>query len=697
MSTPPSFPVLAARSRNFTLGRPRAMRVSPDGERVVFVRSPSGTDPVNALWVLDVPAGQERLVADPVAVLGAGDEDLSPENLSPEERRRRERMRETTSGITGYGTDLAVRAAAFVLSGRLFRADLITGATVELPTAGSVLDPRPSPDGSRVAYVAGGGLHVWEDGTTRPLVVEDGVLWGVAEFVAAEEMDRFRGYWWAPSGDRLIIARVDESPVQSWWIADPANPDREPVRVRYPRAGSPNADVTVHVVTLDGSRTAVEWDRAALPYVIDVSWTADGPPLLSVMSRDQRLLRVLAVEPDDGTTRLLHEDTDDAWVDITTPGAPAWLPDGRLLTVVDHPKARRLHVDGKPFTPETVHVQSVVDTGEDGVLVEASLDDPADRHVLRISYDGAVLPVTSGQGVHRAVAGGPTTVVAAAGPDHFGTTFTVHSGQTRREIGSYAITPPVTPQVRLLRLGARELRGALLMPANHEPGMRLPVLLDPYGGPHFARVLAARTGFLESQWFADQGFAVLVVDGRGTPGRAPEWERAVYRDLAGPALTDQVDALHAVADLEPDLDLSRVAMRGWSFGGYLSALAVLSRPDVFHAAIAGAPPTDWRLYDTFYTERYLGTDPEGDDEDTYARSSLLGHAANLRGELLIIHGLADDNVVAAHTLRLSSALLAAGRRHTVLPLSGVTHMTPQEVVAENLLHLQVDFLRRALG
>jgi dipeptidyl-peptidase-4 len=189
---------------------------------------------------------------------------------------------------------------------------------------------------------------------------------------------------------------------------------------------------------------------------------------------------------------------------------------------------------------------------------------------------------------------------------------------------------------------------------------------------------------------------VVIADGRGTPGRGAAWDRAVHLDLAGPPLEDQVDALRAVAEANPGaLDLDRVGIRGWSFGGYLAALAVLRRPDVFHAAVAGAPVTDWRLYDTHYTERYLGT--PASDPQAYERSSLLADAEKLERPLMLIHGLADDNVVAAHTLRLSSALLAAGKPHTVLPLSGVTHMTPQEVVAENLLLLQVAFLRQALG
>jgi dipeptidyl-peptidase-4 len=247
----------------------------------------------------------------------------------------------------------------------------------------------------------------------------------------------------------------------------------------------------------------------------------------------------------------------------------------------------------------------------------------------------------------------------------------------------------------MLQLGRRQLRAGLLLPTGHEPGQRLPVVMDPYGGPGAQRVLAAERIWLEPQWLANQGFAVLVVDGRGTPGRDPAWDRAVRLDFAGPVLEDQVDALRAAAELEPDLDLARVGIRGWSFGGYLAALAVLRRPDVFAAAVAGAPVTDWALYDTYYTHRFLGT-PQ-DQPAAYRNSSLLDDAANLSRPLLLVHGLADDNVVAAHTLRLSQLLTEAGRPHTVLPLTGVTHMTPQEIVAENLLVLQVEFLSAHLG
>jgi dipeptidyl-peptidase-4 len=253
------------------------------------------------------------------------------------------------------------------------------------------------------------------------------------------------------------------------------------------------------------------------------------------------------------------------------------------------------------------------------------------------------------------------------------------------------------PKPHFLGAGPDGIRTAVLFPSWHVPGTgKLPVLMDPYGGPHAQRVLAAGSAFHASQWLAEQGFVVVVADGRGTPGRGLAWERAIAGDFA-PVLDDQVTALFAAVEAFPDLDLGRVGIRGWSFGGYLAALAVLRRPDVFHAGIAGAPVTDWRLYDTHYTERYLG-DPSADDRP-YVVNSLNDDPPRAQEQrpLMIIHGMADDNVVVAHALRLSSALLAAGYPHSVLPLSGVTHMTPQEVVAENLLLLQVAFLRDALG
>ncbi|MGW8378718.1 prolyl oligopeptidase family serine peptidase [Streptomyces sp. ODS28] len=749
-----TFPQQYARTQRFTLGAPRAVTVSPDGARAVFLRSRAGDDRGTMLWVRETGApdgapgdtggeradgGREFAAADPRELLGGAEEDLSPE-----ERARRERAREGAGGIVGYATDTAVELASFALSGRLFAADLRTGEAREIGVHGPVVDPRPSPDGSRIAYVHEGSLRAVEaDGTgDRALARPDqpGVTFGLAEFIAAEEMARSRGFWWSPDSRQVLAARADDSAVHRWWIADPANPDQGPTETAYPAAGTPNADVTLHLIdaaprsedegegeaggeskgSADGntSRRAIIWDRIRYPYLARVHWSSGGPPLLLVQSRDQRSQLVLAVDTDSGTTTPLHAEDDPDWLELF-PGVPAWTPDGRLVRMEDKGGVRSLVVGDRVLTTGALHVRGVLDVGEEDVLFSASPgaeaeDAPVgDIGVYRAHFAGSGdkggwerLAVEDAPHVASAARGGDVLALATSTLDSPGSRITLLrldgdgglSGGTT--LPSYAQEPRLTAAPRLVRAGEREIPSAVLLPREYEEGQGpLPVLLDPYGGPHGARVVAAHNAYLTSQWFADQGFAVVIADGRGTPGRSPGWEKAISRDMAPVVLQDQVDALHALAESFP-LDLGRVGIRGWSFGGYLAALAVLRRPDVFHSAVAGAPVTDWRLYDTHYTERYCGTPAE--DPGVYADTSLvtdegLSGAAEQHRPLMLIHGLADDNVAAAHTLRLSSALLAEGRPHEVLPLSGVTHMTPQEQVAENLLLLQVAFLKRTLG
>jgi len=693
---PPTFPRLSARTLRFTLGAPRNFSLAPDGSRIAFLRAPSGTDRRTELWVYDVASATERRVASPTTLLDTG-----MEVLSPEERARRERAREGAGGIVGYACDAQVRIATFAFSSRLWLADLVDGRVQELPAVGPVVDPRPDPTGRHVAYASQSALRLVtlgeESAQERALVEPDAetVVWGLAEFIAAEELSRTRGFWWAPDGSRLLVERYDEAPVERWHLADPAHPERSPVPVRYPAAGTANAAVSLWLVDLEGNRREVEWDRDRFPYLAEVTWTSDGPPLLYVLTRDQRTAHVLTVDPETGSTSLVREITDAAWVELI-PGVPTWLPDGRLVTTVDDTDTRRLAFDGTPVTPPGLQVGAILDVDERGVLVAATTE-PTEQHVVRVAPDGTITHLTDDPGVHSGRAAGDLVLLVSQSLQHDGVrTRVLRGGDEVGQIESRQQTPPLTPAVTLLQLGPRRLRAAVLFPRDHTPGSRrLPLLLDPYGGPHALRVRSARAAFLASQWLADQGFCVVVADGRGTPNRGPAWERQVRNDFVS-TLEDQVEVVHEIVDRYPDdVDPGRVAIRGWSYGGYLAALAVLERPDVFHAAVAGAPVTDWRLYDTAYTERYLGHPAE--QPEVYERNSLLGRASQLRRPLLLIHGLADDNVVAAHTLRLSSALLAAGRPHQVLPLTGVTHMTPQEVVAENLLLLELDFLRSALA
>ncbi|HEU5355514.1 MAG TPA: prolyl oligopeptidase family serine peptidase [Actinocrinis sp.] len=723
-----SFPRQFARTQRFTLGVPRAFAIAPDGARIAFLRTKTGADRATCLWTADPESGAERLIADPVDLLAG-----SPgEELTVEEKARRERSRQGAAGIVDFATDGAVHIAAFSLSGRLFVADLEAGTVRELPAEAPVIDPRPDPTGTHVAYLSGGALRViGVDGTDdRALAAPDGpnVTYGAADFIAAEELDRHRGYWWSPDGSQLLAARVDDSPVTRWHIADLANPGQPAREVGYPAAGTANALVSLVRLGVNGSRSAVVWEGAeptstenagsVFEYLVSVHWSAHGPALLVLLSRDQRTERIVAVQPD-GTTNTLIEERDPVWIE-SGPGAPAWSPSGELAWIAPRGDAYRLLLGDRVLTPDDVQVRALLGFNARHAYLSVSFDDPTRIHIVRVALaDGSLIRISSADGVNAAAISGSLAVVTSAtlhepnrriavlrigdhgagGSDNGGEQV---APKQLSELRSVAEQPRITARPQELVLGERELRGVLLLPSDHVPGTQLPVLLDPYGGPHGQMAVASHNAYLSSQWFADQGFAVLVVDGRGTPGRGPVWDRAVRDDFAGATLDDQVDALAALLKQFPDLDGDRVAIRGWSYGGYLSALAVLKRPDVFHAAVVGAPVTDWRLYDTGYTERYLGHPDQ--TPEVYNANSLFPDAgpgawqwAEPHRPMMIIHGLADDNVVAAHTLRLSSALLAAGRPHEVLPLSGVTHMTPQDIVTENLMLLQVDFLRRALG
>ncbi len=688
-----SYPRLSARTQRFSLGVPRDITIAPDGSRVVFLRSRTGTDPVTCLWELDVASGEERLIVDP-RQLGTTGED----ELPAAERARRERARESADGIVAYGPDDALTLVAFALSGTLWVTDLATSATRQLATPPGVNDPRPSPDGTHVAYVADGGSHVQEFVTGRDTTLAEpdgpGVTWGLPEFIAAEELDRMRGYWWSPDGRGVLVQRTDVSHVQRWHIGDPADPAAEPNLLAYPAAGTTNATVTLWLIDLDGAhRRQVHFDDE---YLAEVTWD-DHALSISTLSRDQRDLRVWTVDAATGATRLASAGSDTAWMDVR-PGLPRHLVGGATVWLVDIDDTSRLIIGDRPVTPSGLQVRAVTSVDGDRVLFRASTE-PTSVGLWRYDHATRSLDQVSptGEGVWSGLECGGTLVMSGSNPAFAGAQVHYRAAGIAGAIRSVAEHPGFTPAPVFLRAGERRIATAVLFPAGHVPGSgRLPVLLDPYGGPGHQRVLASSGMYLGSQWFADQGYVVIVADGRGVPGRGPAFERAVAGDLASAALEDQVEALQRVAERYPGvLDLERVAIRGWSFGGFLAALAVLRRPDVFHAAIAGAPVTDWMLYDSCYTERYLGnpdTNPEA-----YAGSSLLGDAPKLSRPLMLIHGLADDNVVAAHTLRLSSALLAAGRAHTVLPLTGVTHMASQEDVAENLLLLQAEFLAHALA
>jgi dipeptidyl-peptidase-4 len=688
-----TFPQQHARTRRFTVGAPRSFAIASKNNLISFLQSSSGSDPVNKLWTLDPHSHNLQMLADPESLLLDGGNHV----LSKEEQSRRERVREVGSGIVSYSSSNESPNIAFTSAGSLFTANLETNVISNLETPCNAFDPQVSPSGDLVAYVGDGNLRYIDSlGNDRLIVGGDNPdkSYGVADFIAAEEMGRRRGYWWSPEGNRLLVTEVDESDVLVWHILNSSDPSSQPRKLRYPKAGTNNPHVGLSIYSLDGDVVQIDWTHKYFwEYLVNIQWTEKSEIYLTVQTRNQTAMGILRVDSVTGTVEEIYRWTDECWVEIIS-GAPKIIGE-RVITVEDREQSRALVVDNAQVSSSDIQIRSLVHCNKQGVLAAVSTN-PLEQHIMHFDLDGGTTQISEGAGVHDAVSNGSLTVIQSRSMDFDGVQTRIYENNAQiAEIQDHSENPVISLNTNFHTQGKRSLETVVLFPQNHETTTPLPIILDPYGGPHAQRVRSARGLFGVSQWFADQGFAVIVTDGRGTPGRSPAFEREIYGDLATAALEDQIDALQATAVIYDQLDLSRVGIRGWSFGGYLAALAVLRRPDIFHAGVAGAPVTDWELYDTHYTERYLGH-PQSNPEN-YQKTNLCNEAHRLERPLLLIHGLADDNVVAAHTFQLSQALLESGKPHEVLPLSGVTHMTPQETVAENLLRIQLRFIQKSLG
>ncbi len=688
-----TFPRQSAATRNFQLGAPRSFHICGSGDYVLFLRSESGRDAVNSLWAYDISARVENKIADPRILLAANGE------IPDAERARRERMRETTSGITSYSADTTGGKIVFALSGQLFAGNVATKDFVALEVAGPVIDPRLAPDGNRIAWSNGKDLLVCDFAGTNVINLTnesaENVSWGLSDFIAAEEFDRMSGYWWSPNSDELLVEKTNDAQVQKWWISDPATPQKQPNEIRYPAAGTNNAILGLARISITGKRDEITWDNDSFEYLISVSWQKDCDALITVADRAQQNFVTYALTS--SGLKIVHEVTDHEFVEVI-PGQPRWHNE-EIISVIDNRQSdtRELQLAGKAITPPGLQVMSVIDVTNDYVDVIAT-SDAVSRDVIRVAYDGSLTELAQGGLATATATTGELQIMIESRLDTHTRSYQLRRGtKTEHYFDSLAESPGFKPQVHQLKTGANLVNTAVIFPRDHVLGSKkLPIMMRPYGGPHHPQVQNGALTYAIDQWFADQGFAVIVADNRGTPGRGPAWDHTIYQDFVKPVLADQVAAIAGVVTHFPDdVDAARVGITGWSFGGYLSALAVLERPDVFHAAVAGAPVTQWLWYDTAYTERYLGH-PEKFPE-VYAENSLIGKASKLQRPLMLIHGLADDNVVAAHSLSLSSGLLTHKKAHTVLPLSGVTHMTPQEIISENLMLLTVEYFKEQLS
>jgi dipeptidyl-peptidase 4 len=679
-----------AETQNFSLGRPTHAEPTLDGKSVIFLRSLSGQDRTNALYEFNAETRETSVLVTPAELLQG-----ATERLSVEEKARRERMRTTTGGITSFKLSRDGSQVVFILNGKIVVLNRGDGRAVQLETGETpVLDPTPSPDGQRVAYVRNNNLFVYDlHSKQEQAITTDGTdlkSYGSAEFVAQEEMGRTSGYWWLPDSRSVVYQVNDNSRVEIWNIADPAFPENPPSPCYYPRPGKSNVSVRLAVCSIEQPEAArsIEWDHDKYPYLIRVTPSEDGPLTITVQTREQHDLALLSVDPATGHTRTLIEEHDPAWVNIDQQ-MPHWLPGGKFLWTSERQGAWELQLhrpDGqleKVLLPPDAHYQRLGGATANEIFFLAS-EDPSKHELWRVALDGTGSKMLA-DGVHTLEFGDHQDSIyvdTVETPKSMAKSFVRRiDGTTVGELPSVAEEPPYYPRIEFTIVNDNPVfHAAIVRPRDFAPNKKYPVIGDVYGGPGHNMIVQAARNYLIDQWLADQGFIVVSLDGRGTPGRGRDWERAIYLKLGEIPLADQVTGLRALGLIYPELDLDRVGITGWSFGGYMSALGVLRQPGVFKAAVAGAPVTDWLDYDTRYTERYLGLP----GQELYAATSLLDSASRLERPLLLIHGTADDNVYLRHSLKLIDQLERTGRSFEFLPLRGSTHMVPDPVLRQQV-------------
>ncbi|HTL37197.1 MAG TPA: prolyl oligopeptidase family serine peptidase [Kofleriaceae bacterium] len=690
----------AAETYNFKLGRPSPVGVTPDGA-VLFRRTPPRSFAAD-LFELDTKTGQVKTLLS----ASAGEE-----NLSDAEKARRERSRTATRGIVSVDVSADGRWVMAPLAGKLLVVDRTTGAKRELDPGGAD-DPHMSPDGARVGFVRDGSVWVLDvaGGAPRQLTKHaEGIEHGTADFAAQEELDRYRGWWWSPDSKQIVYQVTDTREMDTLYVADARHPEKQPVPFKYPRAGTKNAKVSLARVGIDGRDLGtLPWDNVAFEYLSRVSWQASGPLTIVVFNREQTDLKLIAFDDANKPTELLAEH-DDAWLERPAkrswfghaPGAPLWSSDGASFWWMTATKGDEWTLEHHAFgakppqsepqmtIPNNWSLQHLIGVDGDVPIIEVSKGDPLrtviqrgewtskDDGVTSADYDNGILVVTT----QLAKGGARTYAVTGDGKEI--------------ELPSVAEEPSLVPTTKFetVTLEGRTHYTTITRPRSFDPAKKYPVILKVYAGPGAQFVDAARDGYVMDQWYADAGFIVVRSDNRGTPHRGFAWYHAILKDLITVPLADQVAALQALGAKHPEMDMARVGVTGWSFGGYFSAMAVMQRPDVFKAGIAGAPVTDWKLYDTAYTERYM-REPRH-NEAGYERANVLTYASKLSRPLLVVHGITDDNVHFAHTLALIEALYVAGKRAEVITLSS-THMVPDPKLNLAREQQQIDFFRKNL-
>lgn len=698
---------------------PQGLKMSPDGLRVSFLRPNEQDSEVLDLWAMDLPDG-EPVVLVRTADLVAKDSI----QLSEEERMALERKRITHQGITTYAyCGESGNALLFPLSGDLYHVTLGGAPQVRRLTQDGTakLNPKCSPDGSRISFTRERDLYVIEVASGAETQIAHSTRetqsFGVAEFIAQEEMGRYEGAYWSADGRYLAFTEVDETPVsikrRPFIYADRT----EMYEQRYPAAGEPNATVSLFVYDFDKKSRM----RIALPagdgYLARVGFAGDGLLYAQWQQRDQKILTLLAGDKPTFELKPVIEEADDAWVEIHDD--LRFFKDGfRFIWSSEREGVRRLYAgmrglnDLTPITPPGEPILKLVGFDEDQkrIFYIRGLQRGMEHALFSVNLDGTdERRLTREAGVHQVSWGNGGLMIDKWSTfgvppklrlvDYDGYEVRMIDDNPAIELRKYA-----KPKVEFLTLSASDgtpLNGMLLEPIDRQWGKKYPVIVYVYGGPTAQLV---NNGYARRYPFfihlTQRGYGVLVVDNRGTANRDRAFTRAFLEGFGAIEISDQAQALRQVLAQTEWMDPERVGVFGWSYGGYVSALSILQSNSMYRAAVSVAPVTDWALYDTHYTERYLGTpqmNPQG-----YERASVVARLAGETGlsdgqrALLLVHGMADDNVLFAHTLKLMEGLQNAGLPFQMMAYPGRAHGLVGRETQRHLYRNIVDFFDREL-
>ncbi|WP_426017190.1 DPP IV N-terminal domain-containing protein [Brevundimonas sp. DWR2-3-1b1] len=698
----------------------KGVSLSPDGQLVAFLRSREDNVDVQDLWAAPTGEGEPYKLIDAQALVPDAGE------LSEAEKARRERMRISARGVVEYSWDQQGRYILAPLEGDIFLANRADGKVRRLTeTPADEIDAKVSPKGSYVSWVRDQNLVVYDlaSGQETP-ITDDGaglITWAMAEFIAQEEMDRDTGYWWSPDERYIALTRVDESPVDIVPRFEITGAGATMVEQRYPRAGRPNAVVELYVRDLQGGgRVKVDLGANTDIYLARVDWAGDGKTLyVQLQSRDQKTLDLLSVDPTTGASRVILSQKASAWVDLNNDFHV--LPDGRFIWSNEDSGWRHLYLydrNGRQLRAITrgdypvKHLDGVnAQTGE--VYFTASMRDgeelPIEQQMFRASLNRTVDPVavTPGGGWWSVSVNGPATAYVGNYSDPAtppqSALYRIDGTRVRWiEENKLDAAHPFTPYVSRLRapeFGTMQSHGQSLVwrmttPPDFDPSKKYPVVMQVYGGPGTGAGVQKSWQPLTNQLLTEAGYIVFRVDNRGEGDRSQAFETSIYRRLGIPAVEDQTLAAKWLKTL-PYVDADRIAMMGWSFGGFLSLLAVTEPDAGLASALAGAAPTEWSLYDTHYTERYMST-PQ-DNPEGYAATDVLPRLDDLTGRLLILHGMADDNVIFGNATRVIDALQAKSMPFEMMLYPGQRHGVRGEPRQLQQWRTYLDFLDRTIG